>query len=147
MAPVARPRISFGVIVLNGEPFTRYCLRSLYPFAHQIIVAEGASPGAAGIARPDGHSSDGTLELLREFKAQEDPDDKVTWSPRRTRGTPTGSGPARRTSRAGPTRSRATGDYLWQVDVDEFYSANATWRRSSGCSSPTRPSTPCPSRC
>ena len=28
------PRVSFGIIVLNGEPFTRYVLRSLYSFAH-----------------------------------------------------------------------------------------------------------------
>ncbi len=34
---------------------------------------------------------------------------------------PTASGRGRRTSRAGPTPTRATGDYLWQVDIDEFY--------------------------
>ena len=67
------PRVTFGVIVLNGEPFTRYCLRSLYPFAHEIIVVEGAAPGAASIATADGHSSDGTLAALRRFKSEEDP--------------------------------------------------------------------------
>ena len=55
------PRITFGMIVLNGEPFIRYNLRALYPFAHQIIVVEGAAPAAANIATGDGHSSDGTL--------------------------------------------------------------------------------------
>jgi hypothetical protein len=40
-------RVSFGIIVLNGEPFTRYNLRALYPFAHEIIVVEVASPFAA----------------------------------------------------------------------------------------------------
>ena len=35
------PRVTFGIIVLNGEPFTRYCLRALYAFAHEIIVVEG----------------------------------------------------------------------------------------------------------
>jgi hypothetical protein len=35
------PRIAFGMIVLNGEPFTQYNLRSLYPCAYQIVVAEG----------------------------------------------------------------------------------------------------------
>ena len=50
------PKITFGIIVLNGEPFTRYNLRALYPFAHEIIVAEGASPKAAHAATPDGHS-------------------------------------------------------------------------------------------
>src|SRR3546814_19343546 len=70
------PRITFGMIVLNGEPFLRYNLRSLYPYAHQIIVAEGAAPGARNIATPQGHSRDGTLEVLRRFKQEEDPEDK-----------------------------------------------------------------------
>ena len=46
----ALPKITFGIIVLNGEPFTRYNLRALYLFAHQIIVVEGASPMAAHMA-------------------------------------------------------------------------------------------------
>ncbi|HOA22965.1 MAG TPA: glycosyltransferase family A protein [Aggregatilineales bacterium] len=109
-----QPRITFGMIVLNGEPFTRYNLRALYPFAHEIIVVEGAAPGAAGVATPDGHSRDGTLEALHRFKAEEDPDDKLQiitrdgfWSEKDEM------------SRA--YAERATGDYLWQVDVDEFY--------------------------
>jgi hypothetical protein len=57
-------RITFGIIVLNGEPFTKYCRRALYPFAHEIIVVEGAVPAAT----PDGHSLDGTLEALDRFK-------------------------------------------------------------------------------
>ena len=36
-------KITFGIIVLNGEPFTKYCLRQLYPFAYEIIVVEGGS--------------------------------------------------------------------------------------------------------
>ncbi len=51
-------------------PFLPYNLRALYPFAHQIVVVEGAAPGAAGIAAPDGHSRDGTLEELRRFAAR-----------------------------------------------------------------------------
>jgi hypothetical protein len=34
------------MIVLNGEPSIRYNLRALYPFAHQIFLAEGAAPAA-----------------------------------------------------------------------------------------------------
>ncbi|MFC1960142.1 hypothetical protein ACFLYO_05490 [Chloroflexota bacterium] len=34
------PRISFGMIVLNGLPFVSYNLRALYPFAHRIIAVE-----------------------------------------------------------------------------------------------------------
>ena len=110
------PRISFGIIVLNGEPFTRYCLRTLYPFAYEIIVVEGAAPGSAEIATQDGHSTDGTLEILRQFKAEEDPENKLQivvrdgfWS--------------EKDEMSQAYAARATGDYLWQVDVDEFYKA------------------------
>jgi len=102
------------MIVLNGEPFTRYTLRALYPYAHEIIVVEGAAPGAANIASADGHSLDGTLDSLRAFKADEDPQDKLIivtrdgfWS--------------EKDEMSQAYAQRATGDYLWQVDVDEFY--------------------------
>jgi hypothetical protein len=108
------PRVTFGIIVLNGEPFTRYCLRALYPFAHQIIVVEGAVRAAAETATADGHSTDGTLESLYRFKAEEDTQDKLQivtrdrfWSEKDEQ------------SRA--YAARANGEYLWQVDIDEFY--------------------------
>lgn len=117
------PRVSFGIIVLNGEPFTRYNLRSLYPFAHEIIVAEGASPHAAHAATPDGHSSDGTLETLRRFQIEEDPDRKVTIVTAEDEGHPSGFWPGEKDEQSGAYAKRATGDYLWQVDIDEFYRA------------------------
>jgi hypothetical protein len=117
----AYPRVTFGVIVLNGEPFTRYCLRSLYPFAHEIIVVEGASPGGAGIARADGHSSDGTLEVLREFKSREDAGNKMTIVTAEDEGHPDGFWPGEKHEQSRAYARRATGDYLWQVDIDEFY--------------------------
>lgn len=110
------PRITFGIIVLKGEPFTRYNLRALYPFAHEIIVVEGAVHAAGGIATPEGHSTDGTLEMLYRFKAEEDPEDKVQivtrdgfWN--------------EKDEQSQAYAERATGDYLWQVDIDEFYLA------------------------
>ena len=115
------PPVTFGIIVLNGEPFTKYCLRSLYPYAHEIIVVEGASPGAAGIATADGHSSDGTLAALREFKAQEDPDDKVILVTAEDEGHDDGFWPGEKDEQSRAYAGRATGDYLWQVDIDEFY--------------------------
>jgi len=107
-------KISFGIIVLNGQPFVKYCLRQIYPFAHEIIVVEGACVNAKSIATKDGHSTDGTLRVLKEFKKEEDYDNKLKiitkkgfWSEK-------------------DEQSRAyakviTGDYLWQVDIDEFY--------------------------
>lgn len=106
--------ITFGIIVLNGEPFTRYCLRAIYPFAHEIIVVEGACEKAAAIATPDGHSTDGTLKTLYRFKAEEDSENKVQivvrngfWS--------------EKDEQSQAYAERATGDYLWQVDIDEFH--------------------------
>lgn len=108
------PRITFGIIVLNGEPFIRYTLRALYPFAYQIIVVEGATSSARNIATHDGHSRDTTLATLHNFKATEDPGDKLIiithdgfW--------------AEKDEMSQAYAQHATGDYLWQVDVDEFY--------------------------
>ncbi|MHC1791977.1 glycosyltransferase [Solidesulfovibrio sp.] len=113
---MSRPRVSFGLIVLNGEPFTRYCLRSLYPFAHEILVVEGAVTRAMGQARPDGHSRDGTLEILHAFKAREDPENKLVIITR-------DGAWEEKDAMCRAFAERATGDYLWQVDVDEFYRA------------------------
>jgi hypothetical protein len=108
------PKITFGMIVLNGEPFTRYCIRALYPHAHQILVVEGAVEKARSIATPEGHSTDSTRETLASVKAHEDPENKITvisrdgfW--------------ADKVVMSHAYTELATGDYLWQVDSDEFY--------------------------
>lgn len=118
------PHISFGIIVLNGEPFTKYCLRSLYPFAYEIIVVEGGHENTRAVCTPDGHSTDGTLESLRQFKREEDPENKIQIITR------DGFWPVKdelgryRTHQCRAYAERATGDYLWQVDIDEFYHDN-----------------------
>ena len=110
------PRISFGMIVLNSEPFLRYNLRALYPFAHEIIVVEGAVEFAAPLATPDGHSHDGTLETLYHFKAEEDPENKLQIIIRDGLWT-------EKDAMSQAYAERATGDYMWQIDSDEFYRA------------------------
>jgi len=112
--------ITFGMIVMNGEPFTRYNLRSLYPYAHQIIVVEGACPGARNIATPDGHSRDGTLEVLHRFQAEEDPEHKLVIVTGEDEGRPDGFW-TEKDEMSQAYAKRATGNYLWQVDSDEFY--------------------------
>ena len=70
-------KISFGMIVLNGEPFIEYNLRNLYPFAHQIIIVEGAAPAAKSIANFQGHSNDKTLDSIQKFIKNEDTERKI----------------------------------------------------------------------
>jgi hypothetical protein len=116
-----RPRISFGIIVLNGEPFTRYCLRALYPFAHEIIVVEGGHEDTWAVATPDGHSIDGTLEKLQRFARDEDPDGKLRIVTRDGFWPKCDELGHHRTAQSRAYAELATGDYLWQVDIDEFY--------------------------
>jgi hypothetical protein len=113
-------RITFGMIVLNAEPFVTFNLRALYPFAHQIIVVEGAAPAGKFVATQDGHSSDDTSAALRRFKEQEDPEGKVVIVTAEDEGHPTGFW-QEKDEMSHAYASRATGNYLWQVDADEFY--------------------------
>lgn len=113
-------RITFGMIVFNGEPFVKYNLSAMYPFAHQIIVVEGAARSSASVARPDGHSTDGTLETLYRFKNELDPDNKVIIVTAADEGYADGIWPEKDEMSAAYAK-RATGNYLWQLDSDEFY--------------------------
>ena len=116
------PRITFGIIVLNGEPFTRYNLAALYPFAHQIIVVEGAAPSARDFATPDGHSTDGTLDVLRQWAHDRDTEGKLIVVTAEDEGYADGFW-TEKDEMSQAYAKRATGDYLWQVDMDEFYRA------------------------
>jgi hypothetical protein len=116
-----RPRFTFGMIVLNGEPFVRYALDALYPHAHEIIVVEGAAPGAAAVATAAGHSTDSTLAALHTYKRERDPEAKLTIVTAEDQGRPDGFWPGEKHEQCAAFAERATGDYLWQVDVDEFY--------------------------
>lgn len=115
------PRITFGMIVLNGEPFVLYNLRSLYPFAHEIIVVEGAAPAARATVGADGHSVDGTLDALKRFQREEDSEGKLTIVTAEDERHLSGFWPGEKDEQSRAYAKRATGEYLWQVDVDEFY--------------------------
>jgi len=114
-------RITFGMIVLNGEPFIKYNLRSLYPFAHQIIVVEGANSNSAHCATADGHSIDDSMKSLREFTAREDPENKVIIVTAEEEGYPNGFWPGEKDEQSQAYARRSTGNWLWQIDADEFY--------------------------
>lgn len=113
-------KISFGIIALNAQPFLVHNLRALYPFAHQIIVVQGATRAAASLATPEGHSTDDTLQALSRFQSHEDPEGKVQVLQAKDEGFADGFWPEKdQMSQA--YAKRATGEWLWQVDSDEFY--------------------------
>lgn len=114
-------RISFGIIVLNGEPFLSYLIEALYPFAHQIIFSEGASHNASHACRPDGHSLDGTLEKLMDISKFQDTEKKIIIVTAEDEGHTNGFWPGEKDEQSKAYAKRATGEYLWQVDIDEFY--------------------------
>lgn len=104
-----RPRFSFVMIVLNGMPFIEYSLRSIYDFAHDIIIVEGAVKDCLAAARPDGSSRDGTVEFLRSFP---DPQKKIRLIQ--------GLWPEK-CQMQNKALEFVTGDYVWLIDSDEVY--------------------------
>jgi len=75
-APAVRTRkvkIAFGTIVLNGDYVLKQCLESAYPFAHQMLIAEG--PVTYWQEQGLSTSNDKTNEILHSFP---DPDRKLS---------------------------------------------------------------------
>ena len=106
-----RVTVSYVMNVLNGEPFLSYQLASIYPYAHQIVIVEGAYRRFAHAATADGHSVDRTREVLAAFP---DPEQKLVvisrdgyWEDR--------------CEMCNAFLPAVTGDVMWQVDTDEFY--------------------------
>ena len=90
--------------------FLEACLKGVYNFAHQILIAEGSCPQARFSARTDGRSSDNTVDLIKNFP---DPDGKITLVASRAWN--------HKDDMCNAIVPHITGDILWQLDLDEFY--------------------------
>lgn len=109
-APLSEgPKFSFVMIVLNGMPFIEYSLRSVYEFAHEVIIVEGAVEKCMFAANPDGSSTDGTVELLKSFP---DPQHKIKLIQGRW---------PEKCEMQNEALRHVTGDYVWLIDSDEVY--------------------------
>jgi len=102
-------RYSFGMIIFNGDEFLQQVLDSIYDFAHEIIIAEGADLNSLPFANPDGSSTDSTVNLIRNYP---DPDRKITLIQGKWRD---------KTEQSNAWLEHASGDYIWQIDDDEVY--------------------------
>jgi glycosyltransferase involved in cell wall biosynthesis len=103
------PKVAFGMIVFNGDFVLRQCLEAAYPFASQILVAEGP----VGYWQKQGFttSTDRTNEILRSFP---DPEKKITV----VHGT---YAEKDQQCNAYVQHIRPDADYVWNLDSDEMY--------------------------
>lgn len=69
-------RIVQAIQMHNEEEFAFAVLSHLYNEVDRILVIEGAVANRPN-ATPDGHSTDRTVEIIQDFKANHDPDKKV----------------------------------------------------------------------
>jgi glycosyltransferase involved in cell wall biosynthesis len=116
-------KITFGMIVFNAElnlpdGMLEACIKNVYDIAHEIIIVEGATKaithyfdGDTSQFTSDGHSMDRTIQIIKGIP---DPDKKITliessgfWNGK--------------TQMCNEWAKLATGDYIWQLDSDEFY--------------------------
>ena len=106
------PKFSFVMIVLNGMPFIEYSIKSVYDFAHEIIIVEGAVEKCMFAANPDGSSTDGTVEFIKSFP---DTQNKIKFIQ--------GKWPEK-CEMQNEALKYVTGDYVWLIDSDEVYKHN-----------------------
>ncbi len=102
-------RIAFGMIVFEGDYVLKQCLEQVYPFASQILIAEGPVDYWQRQGRTT--STDRTNEILGAFP---DPENKITvvhgqYSEKDDQ------------CRAYMEHIREDTDYLWNLDSDEVY--------------------------
>lgn len=117
-------KISFGTIVFNQsilpEGMFNLCIENVIPFAHEIFIVEGATKAAnghyfdgnTGSFTSDGRSTDNTIELIENLVKKYP--NKVKY----ISGNGFWNG---KTEMCNSYAKIATGDYIWQLDSDEFY--------------------------
>ena len=103
------PNIAFGMIVFEGDYVLKECLEQVYPYASQILIAEG--PVKYWQARGRTTSTDRTNEILHSFP---DPEKKITI---------THGQYAEKDEQCNAyiQHMNSDTDYLWNLDSDEIY--------------------------
>ena len=102
-------KIAFGMIVFESDFVLKECLEQVYPFASQILIAEG--PVSYWQKQGRSTSTDKTNEIIDSFY---DPDNKIKiihnqYSEKDEQ------------CRAYISNIRDDIDYLWNLDADEIY--------------------------
>jgi hypothetical protein len=100
-------KISFGMIVFNGDYVLKENLESLYPFAHQIVITEGPVEHYRKLGYIT--STDSTVDIIKSFP---DPDNKIILIQGQWK---------EKDEMCNAYASHLTGDYVWHIDCDEIY--------------------------
>ena len=103
-------KVSYAMNVLNGEPFIKFQLQSIYDYAHEIIIIEGAYKKFS-YATNGFRSKDNTVSIIENFP---DPQNKIKLIKK-------DEFFEDRKEMCNEFMKYITGDILWQIDVDEFY--------------------------
>ena len=102
-------KIAFGMIVFEGDYVLRECLEQVYPYAHQIVIAEGPVKFWQNKGRTT--STDNTNQILNNFP---DPENKI----KIVHGQFTEKDEQ---CNAYMNLLQSDVDYLWMIDSDEVY--------------------------
>lgn len=107
-------KVSFGIIVVNGEPWIEIVLKGLYKHAHSICIAEGATLNwQRGNNFKTPRSTDNTLSIIKDFP---DPENKIRFV-----SSPEFYAEKLEQCNAWLDLVPKDTDYIWEVDTDEFY--------------------------
>ena len=112
------PKVTIGIIALNEEEYIHACLKNIYDWdcCHEIIIVEGSTDlwreANLDSVMPNGSSKDKTVEIIKNFP---DPHHKITliqgkWKDKK--------------QMRDEYLKRATGEFLFLKDADEFYTQN-----------------------
>jgi hypothetical protein len=102
-------KISFGMIVFEGDYVLKQCLEQVYPFAYQILISEG--PVEYWQQKGKTTSEDDTNKILHDFP---DPDNKITIIHGQFK-------EKDEQCRSYMTHLKSDVDYIWNLDSDEIY--------------------------
>jgi thiol-disulfide isomerase/thioredoxin len=102
-------KIAFNMIVFNGDYVLEEVLRAVYPFAYQILVAEG--PVTYWQQQGYTCSDDNTNEILHYFP---DPDKKIVIHNGQY-------AEKHEQAQAALANIKPNADYLWNLDCDEVF--------------------------